>query len=379
MDALQISKDLISCPSITPEEGGAITYLQEQLTSLGFSCHPLIFIDKRSPAVTNLFAKYGEGSPHLCFAGHTDVVPPGDTNRWVFPPFKPTVHNNYLFGRGAVDMKAAIACFLAAVSDYISKNKFKGSISFLITGDEEGIAINGTYKVLDWLKNHDEMPDACIIGEPTADLEVGDTVKIGRRGSLTSVITVYGKQGHVAYPHLAHNPIPSMLEVLNELDSTILDDGDNFFDKSNLEITSIDVNNPTKNMIPSRISADISIRFNTKHKSPDLKNWLTKTVEKHCANYHIDTVVSGEPFISNDHKLHDIVKKVIKEVCGKSPNVSTSGGTSDGRFIQKHCPIIEIGMPNATAHQINECVALADIERLTLIYRKILESFFINT
>ena len=376
MDVLEICKELISCPSVTPEEGGAITYLEQQLTKLGFTCHPLIFIDKRSPAVTNLFAKYGEGRPHLCFAGHTDVVPPGDSNRWLFPPFKATVHNGSVFGRGACDMKGAIACFLAAVAQFINHNQFKGSISFMITGDEEGIAINGTYKVLEWLEKHKEIPDVCLIGEPTAETEAGDTVKIGRRGSLTSTITVYGKQGHVAYPHLADNPIPRMLELLNELDSTVLDQGDDFFDKSNLEITSIDVGNPTTNMIPSRIIADIAIRFNTRHKSQDLKNWLTQTVEKHASNYHIDTVVSGEPFISKEHPLHDIVRKAIKEVCGVFPNVTTSGGTSDGRFIQRYCPLIELGLPNTSAHQINEYVALTDLDRLKSIYLRVLEMFF---
>lgn len=371
MNALQLSKDLIACPSITPEEGGAITYLEQQLSKIGFKCHILTFIDKESPAVTNLFARYGTGSPHICFAGHTDVVPPGDLDRWLFPPFEPEVHNGVLYGRGAVDMKTAIACFIAAASDFISP-EFTGSISFMITGDEEGSAINGTPKLLDWVVKNNQTPDFCIIGEPTATTEAGDTIKIGRRGSMTSLITVQGKQGHVAYPEAADNPIPHMLEILNELSSTVLDKGNDFFTQSNLEITTIDVANPTTNIIPDSITARVSIRFNTHHTSEDLKKWIAATVAKHCKNYHIDTKVSGEPFVSENEKLLNTVQKAITKVCGKLAEVSASGGTSDGRYIYKYCPIIEVGLPHTTAHQINECVALSDIERLTAIYGEIL-------
>jgi succinyl-diaminopimelate desuccinylase len=378
MYVLDLCQRLLKCPSITPEDASAIAVVSDALEEIGFKCHRLPFSDSQSPAVNNLYGRIGTGNPHLCFAGHTDVVPVGDAAHWSFHPFEGHVEDEMLYGRGAVDMKGAIACFIAASKEFLQDKgaAFKGSISLMITGDEEGPAINGTIKILEWLKARNEIIDACLIGEPTSKTQVGDTVKIGRRGSLNAEIIIHGMQGHVAYPELADNPIPRLLSFLTEITKTPLDQGSEAFQPSHLEITSIDVGNLAGNVIPQAASANFNIRFNDHHTGQKLIKWLDEIALKTAGVHTLAAHISGEPFCTHPGAFKDTVVQAIQKVTGHTPELSTSGGTSDGRFIHYHTPVIECGLKNATAHQIDEHVAIQDLKILKMIYKEILERFF---
>ncbi|MCC6947437.1 MAG: succinyl-diaminopimelate desuccinylase [Bradyrhizobiaceae bacterium] len=377
-DPVAIAQALIRCPSVTPAEGGALACLESLLKSAGFEAHRVTFAEPGTPPVDNLFAKIGRGAPHLAFAGHTDVVPPGDAAHWRHGPFAGEVSEGLLFGRGAVDMKGAIACFAAAAIAYLGgKTPAKGAISFLITGDEEGPGVNGTVKLLQWVKERGETFDHCIIGEPTSTQAVGDTIKIGRRGSLSGTLTVAGKAGHVAYPQHADNPIRLLVAMLNKLNEP-LDDGSWHFDRSNFEVVSVDVGNPAFNVIPGEAKAKFNIRFNDKHTSQSLK----ALVEHRCrdaapaAHFHLAWEPASESFITKPGPFVDLVSAAIKDVTGRKPALSTAGGTSDARFIKDYCPVVDLGLVGETMHQIDEHAPVADLQTLTVIYRKVLERYF---
>lgn len=380
---LEIAQSLIRCPSVTPEEGGALDFLQKLLEGAGFTCHRLPFSDKDTPDVDNLFARIGTGAPHLCFAGHTDVVPPGDEAAWSHPPFSGKIVEGWLYGRGAADMKGNIACFIAAACDYLATHEgaVPGSISFLITGDEEGPAINGTRKVLDWMAANDHTPDHCIVGEPSASKKLGDTVRIGRRGSLSGHIVVSGVQGHTAYPELANNPVPGMLEVLNEFLAKPLDDGTANFSPSDLQITTIDIGNPATNVIPAKVSASFNIRFNANHSAQSLKEILLSKIETALEGTGLEHQIIYQPasecFITEPGPLIDLMVEAAREETGLTPEQSTGGGTSDARFVKDFSPVIEFGLVNATIHQIDERIETQDLDTLTRIYHAFIERYFV--
>ena len=378
---LTIAKKLIKFPSITPMDAGAIGYLSKQLRQLGFTCKILEFKDKKSKPIKNLYARLGTKSPNLCYAGHTDVVPPGNLKDWTVSPFRPIIKNNYLIGRGANDMKSSIACFISAVDKFLKKRvKFRGSISFLITGDEEGLAINGTKKVVDYLKKKKEKIDFCIVGEPTNPKKLGEMIKIGRRGSLSGLIKISGVQGHVAYPHLVNNPINTLVDICKKLKEKKLDNGNKSFQPSNLEFTSINVDNEVTNVIPGSAKAQFNIRFNNLHTSRSLKKKISllvkKMSKKNKCKFKIDFHVSGESFLTEPNETIYMVKKIIKKITRLTPRFSTTGGTSDARFIRKISPCLEFGLVNKTMHKIDECVSLKDLKNLTKIYQNILEDYF---
>ena len=381
INELKLARDLIKFPSITPIDAGAIKFLSKQLISLGFNCKILEFKDKKSKPIKNLYARLGKKQPNLCYAGHTDVVPPGNINDWTINPFNPTVKNNYLIGRGANDMKSSIACFVSAVSKFLKKKpKFNGSISFLITGDEEGLAINGTKKVVDYLKRKKEKIDFCIVGEPTNPNKLGEMIKIGRRGSLTGKIEISGTQGHVAYPHLSNNPINTLISICKKIKEKKLDKGNKNFQPSNLEFTSINVDNTAHNVIPSKASAQFNIRYNNFHTSKSLRkkiNLVIKNISrKNKCNFKIEYIANGDSFLTKPGKIIYMAKKIIKEVTKISPRFSTTGGTSDARFIRKISPCLEFGLVNKTMHKVDECVSLSDLKKLTNIYQNILLEYF---
>ena len=381
INELQLSKDLIRFPSVTPKDAGAISFLSKKLKKLGFNCKILEFKDKRSKPIKNLYAKIGKKRPNLCYAGHTDVVPPGNLKDWTVNPFKPLIKNNYLIGRGANDMKSSIACFAAAVSKFLRKSKkFNGSISFLITGDEEGYAINGTKKVVDYLKRKKEKIDFCIVGEPTNPKKLGEMIKIGRRGSLSGKIEITGAQGHIAYPHLSNNPINTLVAICKKLKKNKLDKGNKNFQPSNLEFTSINVDNKAHNVIPARARAQFNIRYNNLHTAITLKKKVDVIVKKICkrhrCNYRIDYIANGDAFLTKPEKTVLMVKKIIKKITKINPKLSTTGGTSDARFIRKISPCLEFGLVNRTMHRVDECVSLKDLKNLTKIYQNILEDYF---
>ena len=378
---LNLAKELIKFPSITPKDAGAISFLSRKLKSLGFNCKILEFKDKKSKPIKNLYARLGKKSPNLCYAGHTDVVPPGNIKDWTVNPFKPTIRKNHLIGRGANDMKSSIACFVSAVDKFLITNKkFNGSISFLITGDEEGLAINGTKKVVDYLKKRKEKIDFCIVGEPTNPNKLGEMIKIGRRGSLSGVIEISGSQGHVAYPHLSNNPINTLVNICKKLKEKKLDAGNKNFQPSNLEFTSIDVDNKAHNVIPARAKAQFNIRYNNHHNSVTLKRKINLVVRNICKNnnckFKIDFTVNGDSFLTKPNKTIFMAKNIIKRVTKVSPKFSTTGGTSDARFIRKISPCLEFGLVNKTMHKVDECVSLKDLKNLTRIYQNILEDYF---
>ena len=380
-DELQLSKDLIKFPSVTPIDAGAINYLSKKLKQLGFSCKILEFKDKKNPTIKNLYARLGSGQPNLCYAGHTDVVPPGNIKDWTGYPFKPVVKNNYLIGRGANDMKSSIACFLAAVSDFLKDNKkINGSISFLITGDEEGQAINGTKKVVDYLIKKKEKIDFCIVGEPTNPKKLGEMIKIGRRGSLSCNLEIRGSQGHVAYPHLSNNPIDSLIAICKKLKEKPLDKGNKNFQPSNLEFTSMHVNNKTRNVIPARAKAQFNIRYNNLHTAVSLKkmiNFVVKSIcKKNKTKYKTEFLASGDSFLTKPGKTIQMAKNIIKKITKINTVFSTTGGTSDARFIKKIAPCLEFGLVNKTMHKVDECVSLPDLKKLKKIYHKILIEYF---
>jgi succinyl-diaminopimelate desuccinylase len=378
---LQLSKDLISFPSVTPVDAGAINYISKKLKQLGFNCKVLEFRDKKNPTIKNLYARFGNKQPNLCFAGHTDVVPPGNINDWTVNPFKPKVKKKHLIGRGANDMKSSIACFIAAVNDFLEKNKkINGSISFLITGDEEAQAINGTKKVVDYLIKQREKIDFCIVGEPTNPNRLGEMIKIGRRGSLSCKLEIHGTQGHVAYPHLSENPINSLIAICKKLKEKPLDKGNKHFQASNLEFTSINVDNQAHNVIPARAKALFNIRYNNYHTSVSLKKKVNSVVKSICkknrTKYKIKFSVTGDSFLTQPGLTIQMAKRVIKKITKINPIFSTTGGTSDARFIKKIAPCLEFGLVNKTMHKVDECVSLSDLKKLTKIYNNILIEYF---
>ena len=380
INAVEFASTLIKRPSVTPADAGALDTLQDALTGLGFVCQRYPF-GAGEARVDNLYARLGTNAPNFCFAGHTDVVPAGDESKWAEDPFAGKVEDGQLLGRGAADMKGAIAAFVGAVSDLLSSGWTpQGSISFLITGDEEGPAINGTKKLLKAIADEGEIIDHCLVGEPTNPNQMGEMVKNGRRGSFNADITVTGKQGHVAYPHLALNPVPTLLGILNALQSRHLDEGSEFFQPSNLEITTVDIGNPTENMIPETARARFNIRFNIHHSGASLTQWLEAILaearEGFDGTVDVKMRISGESFLTPPGKLTDIIQDAAEHILGRRPELSTSGGTSDARFITNYAPVAEFGLVGATMHQVNERVDIADIDTLTAIYTDVLKRYF---
>ena len=377
-DPIALARALIRCPSVTPADEGALDVLAGALGPLGFECHRLPYFELGTPDVDNLYARIGRKQPNLCFAGHTDVVPVGDEAAWSADPFGATLSDGVLHGRGAVDMKGAIACFIAAAVRFLAKrgNDFEGSISLLITGDEEGPSINGTRKVLTWMKENGEHMDACIVGEPTNAERLGDMVKIGRRGSITGRLTVIGTQGHVGYPHLADNPVPRLVATLAALDDRVLDEGSEHFQPSNLEVTTVDVGNPAENIIPARACATFNIRFNDSHTGESLAAWLRETCAGHAGEHELSLRASGDAFLTPPGALSELVSGAIERVLGERPALGTTGGTSDARFIKDHCPVAEFGLVGLTMHKVDERVPVADLTALTDIYAALLDDYF---
>lgn len=374
-DPVELAQALIRCPSVTPEDHGALAVVEDALSRLGFVCHRLRFEEDGTAPVDNLYARLGTAAPHLAFAGHTDVVPPGDLAAWRADPFAGEVRNGVLYGRGAVDMKGAIACFIAATARFLDGNRPAGSISLLITGDEEGPAINGTQKVLGWLAARGETLDACVVGEPTNPARLGEMIKIGRRGSLTGWLTVRGIQGHAAYPERADNPIPRLLAMLRALGAEPLDGGSEHFQPSELVITSVDVGNPATNVIPAEARATFNIRFNDRHTARSLDAWLRQRLDGAGGDYQLETRSSAEAFVTLPGAFTGLLADLIERELGMVPELSTSGGTSDARFVKDVCPVVEFGLVGQTIHQVDERVPLAELEALTGVYRALLASY----
>jgi succinyl-diaminopimelate desuccinylase len=377
---------LIRCPSVTPADAGALAALAGILEPLGFSIERPVFCEDGTPDIENLYARLSGNGKHLMFAGHTDVVPPGDETAWTHPPFAAETDNGFLYGRGAVDMKGGIACFVAAVARHIAEhNRLKGSISLLITGDEEGPAVNGTVKLLDWAAGKGEKWDAAIVGEPTNPNALGDMIKIGRRGSLSGAVIVRGRQGHVAYPHLADNPVPGIVVLAEALMHPAFDEGTKDFQPSNLEVTSIDVGNKATNVIPAKAAASFNIRFNDLWDAGRLQAEIHNRLDRAVAKLRIDKAPldfeiqwrdrPSPVFLTRDQHLIDAFAGAVSAVTGRQPDLSTSGGTSDARFIKDHCPVIEFGLVGQTMHMVDERVALADLETLTRIYQRFLSDW----
>ena len=381
LNELQLAKELIRFPSVTPVDAGVMSFLEKKLKKLGFKTKILEFKEKNTKPVKNLYAKLGNKSPNFCYAGHLDVVPAGNLKDWTVNPFKPSIKNGHLIGRGANDMKSSIAAFVTAVSKFIQKNKkFNGSISLLITGDEEGVAINGTKKVVEYLKKKKEKINFCLVGEPTNPNKLGEMIKIGRRGSITGKLTVIGVQGHVAYPNRANNPSTALVQILKELKGIKFDKGTKDFQPTNLEITKINIDNSADNVIPGLACASFNIRFNNKHSSNTLKSKINKIVKKICnknkSKYKIEYNVSGEAFLTSPNETTYMIQNTIKKITKIKPRLSTTGGTSDARFIRKISPCLEFGLVGKTMHKVDEVVALKDLKKLTLIYSNILENYF---
>jgi succinyl-diaminopimelate desuccinylase len=380
VDPTVLASQLIRRPSVTPKDEGALDVVADYLAALGFACHRLVFGGEESDAIVNLYARYGTSRPNLCFAGHTDVVPPGTREAWSQDPFGAVVHDGALWGRGAVDMKGAIAAFVAAAQRWLSEQTsgFEGSISLLITGDEEGAAVNGTKKTLEWLAARGETLDACIVGEPTSAEALGDMIKIGRRGSLTGRLTVRGIQGHTAYSHLADNAAHRLVRMLHALTTAELDGGSANFQPSSLQVSTIDVANPAANVIPGQARAVFNIRFNDCWTGKGLEQWLRERFDTAGGDGHyaLDVSVSGEPFLVSRGVVSDPLAEAIRRVTGRTPAFSTTGGTSDARFIHAYCPVAEFGLIGQTMHKIDERVDLGDLAILTEIYRTFLDLFF---
>jgi succinyl-diaminopimelate desuccinylase len=379
-DPIAIARDLLRCPSVTPAEGGALVYLEGVLKGAGFTVHRVTFTEPGTAPVENLYARIGTRAPHLVFAGHTDVVPPGEESAWSHPPFAAEVANGILYGRGAVDMKGGIACAVAAVLDYLTANRGqpKGSIGFLVTGDEEGVAVNGTVKLLKWAAERGERFDHCILSEPTNAAAIGDAVKIGRRGSLNGTLVVVGKQGHVAYPQLAENPVRGLVTLMSALMAP-LDHGSVHFEPSNLEFTSIDIGNRVVNLIPGEARARFNVRFNDRHSHQSLRMLIERRAAD--AAQSIRWRIEWEPsnadvFLTAPGPFTDLVGGAISETTGRKPALATTGGTSDARFIKDYCPVLEFGLLGRTMHQTDEHTAVADLTTLTAIYRRILDRYF---
>lgn len=381
-DPIAVTQALIHCESVTPHEGGALTLLQNLLEPAGFECHRLTFTEPGTPDVENLYARLGTGRPHLCFAGHTDVVPVGNIDAWKYPPFGGEIHDGILYGRGAVDMKGCVAAFVSASLRHLAKHGHlaRGSVSFLITGDEEGPSINGTAKLLHWLQSRDEVIDACLVGEPSNPKALGDEIKIGRRGSLNADLTVHGKQGHSAYPALADNPVPKLARIIDRLSSAKLDDGTANFQPSNLQVTVISVPNTATNVIPGTAHAKFNIRYNDLWNRPKVEAWVQNIVTTAAAEldakYDLKFAGTGDVFLTKPGPLVSTLKDAVKSVTGSTPALTTGGGTSDARFIKDHCPVVEFGLINATIHQVDEHTSVADLEALTEIYGRFISNYF---
>ena len=381
INELQLAKELIKFPTVTPIDAGIMKFLEKKLKTLGFKTKILEFKEKNSKPVKNLYARLGNKGPNFCYAGHLDVVPPGNLKDWTVNPFKPSIKKGYLIGRGANDMKSSIAAFVSAVSSFVSnKRKFNGSISFLITGDEEGVAINGTKKVVDYLRKKKEKIDFCLVGEPTNPNKLGEMVKIGRRGSMTGRLTIIGVQGHVAYPQRANNPSTALVQILNELKKIKFDNGTKDFQPTNLEITKINIDNFADNVIPGLANAKFNIRFNNKHTSSSIKKKIDRIIKKisnkNKSKYKIDYSVSGEAFLTKPNKTTFMIRDIIEKITKIKPQLSTTGGTSDARFIRKIAPCLEFGLVGKTMHKVDEAVSLSDLKKLTLIYSNILQNYF---
>jgi succinyl-diaminopimelate desuccinylase len=383
-DALSIAQDLLRCPSVTPADAGALGVLETRLKDAGFDVHRMTFSEPGTADIDNLYARIGSGAPHIAFAGHTDVVPVGDEAAWTHGPFSGDVKGGFLYGRGAVDMKGGIACSVAATLDFLAAHDGKpprdGSISFLITGDEEAIAVNGTVKLMQWAAARGEKFDHCVVGEPSNVEEMGDCIKVGRRGSQSGTLIVDGIQGHVAYPHRAANPVPDIASLIVALSSEPLDNGNAHFQASNLEFTSVDVGNVASNVIPAQARAKFNIRYNDHHTQDSLRALIETRTVKACGN-RIRAHIEWEPsnadvFITKPGAFTDLVVAAIEEVTGRKPDLNTGGGTSDARFITHYCPVIEFGLVGPTMHQVDERASIADIEKLTKIYRGVLDRYF---
>jgi succinyl-diaminopimelate desuccinylase len=381
-DPVALAQALIRCPSVTPDEGGALTLLEAALQPAGFECHPLVMTTPGTPDVDNLYARLGRKQPNLCFAGHTDVVPVGDAARWTHPPFGAEIHDGVLYGRGAVDMKGAIAAFVSATLRVVERSggELPGAISFLITGDEEGPSINGTMKVLDWMREKGEVIDACIVGEPSNPTMLGQEIKIGRRGSLNAELVVAGKQGHAAYPALAENPVPKLARLIDRLSSTPLDEGNADFEPSSLQVTVVTVPNTATNVIPNEARAKFNIRYNNLWTRPKAEAWVrdqcTAAAAGVGARFDVTFSGTGDVFLTKPGPLVQTLAQSVEEGTGRTPALTTNGGTSDARFIQAYCPVVEFGLTNALAHHVDERVAVADLHALTAIYERFIARYF---
>ncbi len=381
-DPVALAQALIRCQSVTPAEAGALTLLQQALQAAGFQCHRMTFSEPGTADVENLYARFGSQPPNLCFAGHTDVVPPGDEAAWSVPPFAAEIRDGVLYGRGAADMKGAVACFVAAALQYIAGRggETKGSLSFLITGDEEGASVNGTIKVLDWLKARGEKLDACIVGEPSSLAAVGDEIKIGRRGCLNGELIVKGKQGHAAYPHIADNPLPKLARMIDRLANLRLDSGTEHFEPSHIAFTIVSVPNTATNVIPALARAAFNVRYNDAQTRAKIEQRIAEcckaAAEEVGAQYTLSFSGTGDVFLTKPGPLVEAMASAAREVTGHSAKLTTTGGTSDARFIKDHCPVLELGLVNATIHQVDERVPVADLRMLTQIYTRFIERFF---
>ncbi len=381
INEVKLAKELIKFPSITPTDAGVMKFLEKKLKSLGFKTKILEFKEKNHKTVKNLYAKLGSKGPNFCYAGHLDVVPPGPLSDWTVNPFKPSIKKGHLIGRGANDMKSSIAAFVSGVNNYLnSVTKLNGSISLLITGDEEGDAVNGTKKVVEYLKKINEKIDFCLVGEPTNPNKLGEMIKIGRRGSMTGKLTIIGIQGHVAYPQRANNPSTTLIKILKELKDMRFDKGTKDFQPTNLEVTKINISNYADNIIPATAEATFNIRFNNKHTSPSIKKKLNKIFnkisKKEKSKFKILYRVSGEAFLTKPNKTTFMIQNEIKRITKIKPKFSTTGGTSDARFIRKIAPCLEFGLVGKTMHKIDEAVSLKDLNNLTKIYTNILKNYF---
>ena len=382
IDAVALAQALIRAPSVTPADAGAQDVLAGALEGIGFAVHRLRFGEAPDGPVDNMFATLrgsgGAGGPHFAFAGHTDVVPAGDPAGWSAPPFEGRIAGGFLTGRGAADMKGAIAAFVAAAERHVAGG-FAGTLSLIITGDEEGPATFGTAPLLDWMRTRGHLPDLCLVGEPTSARVLGDTIKVGRRGSLNAWVTVHGAQGHVAYPTQADNPVTRLVALLGAMQARVLDSGSDWFQPSNLEVTDLAVGNPATNVIPAQASARLNIRFNDRQRGPDLEAWLRSVAAAHAPSAEIRVRISGEAFLTEPGALSDIVAAAVTAVTGQTPALSTTGGTSDARFIRAVCPVVEFGLVGASMHKVDETVAVADLAALTDIYAGVLARVFAPT
>ena len=380
MNEIELTKSLIGYQSVTPNTDGVLDFLENELSKIGFKCNRYKFSDNNTPDVDNLYAKFGEEKPNFCFGGHTDVVPIGDNSAWAFNPFEGRVNDEKLYGRGSSDMKSAIAAFVCASKDFIDNNEFKGSISMLITNDEEGPAINGTKKVLEKIYSEGEEIDSCLVGEPTSPKNIGEMIKIGRRGSLIAKINIIGKQGHVAYPEWNLNPIDPLNKIIYELNSMQLDNGSNSFPPSNIEFVNIASSEGASNVVPNTAKAQLNIRFNTDHTSKSLQETINAVIKKHTENSNyqanVEYYCTAEPFLTQVGKFTDIIKSSVDKITGIDSQYSTTGGTSDARFFKDYCEVVEFGLVGESAHQIDEHVKIEDISKLKRIYNTILENYF---